>query len=107
MPCTCRNSEAESTPRLASSSRHLLDLLLKDADNLQGSLDILQFLLPRVKESSSGPTQTQNFWIKRHPALLVATTVLSGVFITFMGWFTYWQLNNLRDQIGKVWNQQH
>jgi hypothetical protein len=83
---------------------HLLDLMLKDANNLQGSINSLRASLPLVEAASSGPTQTHNLRIKRHLAVLVATMVLSRVFGTLMGWFTLCWLNSLHDQIGKVRN---
>jgi hypothetical protein len=86
---------------------HFLDLMHKDADNLQSSINSLQASLPLVEEASSGPTQTHDLRIKRHPAVLIATTVLSGVFGMLMGWFTHCQLNSLCDHIGEVRNQQH
>jgi hypothetical protein len=86
---------------------HLLELMLKDNDNLQGSLDSLQSPHPRVEESSTGPTQTHDLQIKRHPTVLIATTFLSGVLGTLMVWFTHQRLNNLCNQISEVRNQQH
>jgi hypothetical protein len=53
------------------------------------------------------PTQPLDLQIKHHSAVLVATTVLTGVFGTLMGWFAHQQLNNLHNQISEVHNQQH
>jgi hypothetical protein len=74
---------------------HLLNLMLKDADHLQGSIHSLRASLPQVEESPASPKQTHDLRIKRHPAVLVATKVLSRVFGTLMGWFTNCRLNNL------------
>ncbi len=81
---------------------YLLELMLKNANNLQGSLNSLQMSLPRVEEQHSGPTR-----VKHHPAILIGTTILSRVFGMLMGWFTHRRLNNLSDQIGEVGNLQH
>jgi hypothetical protein len=84
----------------------LMDLMINDADNLQGSLTSLRTSLPRVDDPPSGPTQAHDLREKRS-ALLMGSTILIGIFGTLMGWFTHQCLNNLRDQIGEVGNQQH
>jgi len=83
-----------------------MDLMINDADNLQGSLASLRTSLPRVDEPSSGPTQAHDLREKRS-ALHIRLTILSGVFGTLMVWFTHRRLNDLRDQIGEIRNQQH
>jgi hypothetical protein len=47
---------------------YLLELMLKDANNLQGSLNSLQTSLPRVEEQHSGPTWPQDLQVKCDPA---------------------------------------
>ncbi len=84
-----------------------MDLMITDADNLQSSLISLRTYLPRVDEPPSGLTQAYDLREKRSAALLIGSTILSGVFGTLMGWFTHRRLNNLCDQIGEVRNQQH
>ncbi len=81
--------------------------MITDADNLQGSVKSLQNSLPRVEETPPGPTQLHDLRDKRSAGLLIGSTILGGVFGTLMGWFTHRRLNNLRDQIREVQNQQH
>ncbi len=81
----------------------LMDLMISDADNLQTGILSLRNSLPQITETPPGPIQVQDFREKRNAAL----TILSGVFGTLMGWFTHRRLNNLRDQIGEVRDQQH
>jgi hypothetical protein len=85
----------------------LMDLMIIDADNLQSSITSLRTSLPRVEEPPSWPTQVHDLREKRSAGLIIRSTFLSGVFGTLMGWFTHRCLNNLRDQIGEVRNQQH
>jgi hypothetical protein len=54
-------------------------------------------------ETPPGPIQAHDLREKRNAAL----TILSGVFGTLMSWFTHRHLNNLRDQIREVRDQQH
>ena len=81
----------------------LMDLMISDADNLQTGILSLRNSLPQITETPPGPIQVQDFREKHNAAL----TILSGVFGTLMGWFTHRRLNNLRDQIGEVRDQQH
>jgi hypothetical protein len=81
----------------------LMDLMMTDADNLQSNIIGLRNSLPQVAETPPGPLQASDLREKRNAAL----TILSGVFGTLMGWFTHRRLNNLRDQIGEVRDQQH
>ena len=81
----------------------LMDLMMTDADNLQSNIISLRNSLPQVAETPPGPLQAHDLREKRNAAL----TILSGVFGTLMGWFTHRRLNNLRDQIGEVRDQQH
>jgi hypothetical protein len=81
----------------------LMDLMMTDADNLQSNIISLRNSLPQVAETPPGPLQASDLREKRNAAL----TILSGVFGTLMGWFTHRRLNNLRDQIGEVRDQQH
>jgi hypothetical protein len=67
----------------------LMYLMIMDADNLQSSLTSLRISLPRVDEPPSGPTQAHDLREKRSAALLIGSTILSGVFGTLMGWFTH------------------
>ncbi len=80
-----------------------MDLMITDADNLQSGIISLRNSLPQVAETPPRPTQAHNLRDKRKAAL----TILSGVFGTLMGWFTHRHLNNLRDQIREVRDQQH
>ncbi len=64
---------------------------------------VSEILCRKVRKPPPGPIQVQDFREKRNAAL----TILSGVFGTLMGWFTHRRLNNLRDQIGEVRDQQH
>ncbi len=84
---------------------YLMDLLLTDADTIQGSIESLRASLPRAEDTPED-SQRHPERAKRNPLLLVSK-VLSRVFGTLMGWFTHRRLNNLRDQIGEVCNQQH
>jgi hypothetical protein len=84
---------------------YLMDLLLTDADTIQGSIESLRASLPKV-EDAPGESQPHQGRAKRNPLLFVSTA-LSGVFGTLMGWFTHRGLNNLCNQIGEVRNQQH
>ncbi len=68
---------------------HLLDLMLKEADNLKGSLDSLLASLPRIEDTSMSSSQSHNFWVKQHPAVLIATTALSRIFSMLKGWFMH------------------
>jgi len=81
----------------------LMDLMITDADSLQSGIVSLRNSLPQVEETPPRPTQTHDLRDKRNAAL----TILSGVFGTLMGWFTHRRLNNLRDQIREVRDQQH
>jgi hypothetical protein len=73
---------------------YLMELMLKDADTIQGSLESLQASLPREEDSPSGSPQQHKMRVKRHQLLLIYKA-LSGVFGTLMGWFTHCRLNNL------------
>jgi len=84
-----------------------MDLMVKDADTIQGSIESLRASLPRVEEAPDGSQQHQHkMRVKRH-TLQFISMALSRVFSTLIGWFTHRRLNNLRDQIGEVRNQQH
>jgi hypothetical protein len=83
----------------------LMDLMITDTDNLQSSITSLRTSLP--EEPPSWPTQAHDLREKRSAGLIIGSTILNGVFGTLMGWFTHRRLNNLRDQIGEVRNQQH
>ncbi len=63
--------------------------MIKDADNLQSSLDSLHDLLPHIKEMDTGLMQPHNLRIKCYPAVFVAATVFSRIFGTLMGWFMH------------------
>jgi len=76
----------------------LMDLMIKDADILRNAITSLKTSLPRVDKTARD---------KRSVGLIIRLTVLSGVFGTLMGWFTHRRLNNLRDQISEVRNEQH
>jgi len=80
-----------------------MDLMISDADNLQSGIISLRNSLPQMVDTPPGPAQAHNPREKRNPAL----AILSGVFGTLMGWFTHRRLNNLRDQIGEIRDQQH
>jgi len=84
---------------------YLMDLLLTDADTIQGSIESLRASLPRAEDTPEDSHKHPDR-AKRNPLLLISMA-LSGVFGTLMGWFTHRRLNNLRDQIGEVRNQQH
>jgi hypothetical protein len=76
----------------------LMDLLVKDADVLCNTILSLKSSLPQVDGENRD---------KRSVGLVIRSTILSGVFSTLMGWFTHQHLNNLRDQISEVKNEQH
>ncbi len=80
-----------------------MDLMITDADNLQSGIISFRNSLPQVVETPPGPMQAHDLREKRNAAL----TILSRVFGTLMCWFTHRRLNNLRDQIGEVRDQQH
>jgi hypothetical protein len=84
---------------------YLIYLMLTNADTIQGSIESLRASLPK-EEDAPGRSQQHEMRVKRH-TLLFISTALSGVFGMLMGWFTHRQLNNLRNQIGEVHNQQH
>jgi hypothetical protein len=67
----------------------LMDLMITDADNLQGSITSLRTSLPRVDEPPSGPMQAHDLREKRSTSLLIGSTIHSRVFGTLMGWFTH------------------
>jgi len=75
-----------------------MDLLIKDADVLRTTILSLKSSLPQVDNDNRD---------KQSVGLIIRLTVLSGVFSTLMGWFTHRRLNNLRDQISEVKNEQH
>jgi hypothetical protein len=86
---------------------YLIDLRLTDADTIQGSIESLRASLPREEDAPGSSQQHQHeMQVKRHLLLCISTS-LSGVFGMLMGWFTHRRLNNLRNQIGEVRNQQH
>jgi hypothetical protein len=84
---------------------YLMDLMLTDADTIQGSIESLGASLPK-EEDAPGGLQQHKMQVKRH-SLLFISTALSGVFGMLMGWFTHHRLNSLRDQIREVCNLQH
>ncbi len=75
-----------------------MDLLIKDADVLCTTILSLKSSSPQVDNENRD---------KQSIGLIIGSTVLSGVFGTLMGWFTHRRLNNLRDQISEVKNEQH
>jgi hypothetical protein len=75
-----------------------MDLLVKDADVLRNTILSLKSSLLQV----DGENQD-----KRSVGLVIGSTILRGVLGTLMGWFTHRHLNNLRDQICEVKNEQH
>jgi len=75
-----------------------MDLLIKDADVLRNTITSLKSSLPQVDSENRE---------KRSAGLIIRSTILSRVFGTLMGWFTHQRLNNLRDQISEVKNEQH
>jgi hypothetical protein len=75
-----------------------MDLLIKDADVLRYTIISLKFSLPQVDNENRD---------KQSGGLIIGSTILSRVFGTLMGWFTHRRLNNLRDQISEVKNEQH
>jgi len=74
-----------------------MDLLVKDADVLRNTTLSLKSSLPQVDGENRD---------KQSIGLVIGSTILCGVFGTLMGWFTH-RLNNLRDQISEVKNEQH
>jgi recombinational DNA repair protein RecR len=75
-----------------------MDLLVKDANVLRNTILSLKSSLPQVDGENRD---------KQSIGLVIGSTILSGVFGTLMGWFTHRRLNNLRDQISEVKNEQH
>jgi hypothetical protein len=75
-----------------------MDLLIKDADILRNTITSLKSSLLQVDNENRN---------KQSVGLIVGSTILSRVFGTLMGWFTHRCLNNLRNQISEVKNEQH
>jgi len=76
----------------------LMDLLIKDADILRNTITSLKSSLLQVDNENRN---------KQSVGLIVGSTILSRVLGTLMGWFTHRCLNNLRNQISEVKNEQH
>ncbi len=53
----------------------LMELMLKDADTIQGSIESLQASLPREEDSPNGSPQQREIRVKRHPLLLISTAL--------------------------------
>ncbi len=83
---------------------NLLDLAIADADDMTQTISSLQNSLPQVVERPASALPHQHeFRIKKRSPF----TIIHGIFGTLMGWFNHQRLNNLKDQIGQVQDQQN
>jgi hypothetical protein len=67
------------------------------------NIDSLRNTLPAVSAKTHLPHEAHEYRIRR----LSPFAIISGVIGTLMGWFTQRLLNNLRDRLDEVQDQQH
>jgi hypothetical protein len=81
----------------------LFQLAPADADAMFVNIDSFRDTLPAVATETHLPHDAHEYRIQR----LSPFAIISGVIGTLMGWFTQRQLNNLRDRLDEVQDQQH
>jgi hypothetical protein len=81
----------------------LFTLASAEADVMLTSVNGLRDTLPAAATQTHLPHDDYEYRIRRWSAF----TIIGGVIGTLMGWFTQRQLNNLRDWIDEVEDQQH
>jgi hypothetical protein len=67
------------------------------------NIDSFHYTLPPIAAETHLPHEEHEHWIQR----LSPFAIVIGVIGTLMGWFTQRQLNNLRDRLDKVQDQQN
>jgi hypothetical protein len=81
----------------------LFQLASADADAMLVNIDSLRITLPAIAAEMHLPHEAHEYQIRR----LSPFAIISGVIGTLMGWFTQCRLNNLRDRLDEVQDQQH
>ncbi len=81
----------------------LFTLASADADSMLSNINSLRESLPAVTADTHLPHEDHEYRIRRRSPF----TIIGGVIGTLMGWFTQRRLNNLRDQLEEVEDQQH
>jgi len=81
----------------------LFALASADADAMLTSINGLRDTLPAAAAETHLPHDDHEYRIRRRSPF----TIIGGVIGTLMGWFTQRRLNNLRDRIEEVEDQQH
>jgi hypothetical protein len=81
----------------------LFQLASSDADAMLTNIDSLRNTLPLVAAETHLPHKDQEYQI----GCLSPFAIVSGVVGTLRGWFTQRQLNNLRDRLDEVQDQQN
>ncbi len=81
----------------------LFQLASADADAMLVNINSLRDTLPAVATKTHLPHDAHEYRIRR----LSPFAIISGVIGTLMGWFTQHRLNNLRDRLDEVQDQQH
>ena len=81
----------------------LFTLASADADSMLSNINSLRESLPAVTADTHLPHEDHEYRIRRRSPF----TIIGGVIGTLMGWFIQRRLNNLRDRIEEVEDQQH
>ncbi len=81
----------------------LFTLASADADSMLSTINSLRESLPAVTADTHLPHEDHEYRIRRRSPF----SIIGGVIGTLMGWFTQRRLNNLRDRIEEVEDQQH
>jgi hypothetical protein len=81
----------------------LFTLASADADSMLSNINSLRESLPAVTADTHLPHEDHEYRIRRRSPF----TIIGGVIGTLMGWFTQRRLNNLRDRLEEVEDQQH
>jgi hypothetical protein len=81
----------------------LFQLASADADAMLVNIDSLRDTLPAVAAETHLPHEAHEYRIRR----LSPFAIISRVIGTLMGWFTQRRLDNLRDRLDEVQDQQH
>jgi hypothetical protein len=81
----------------------LFTLASADADSMLSNINSLRESLTAVTADTHLPHEDHEYRIRRRSPF----TIIGGVIGTLMGWFTQRRLNNLRDRLEEVEDQQH
>jgi hypothetical protein len=81
----------------------LFTLASADADAMMASIHGLRDTLPAATSETHLPHNDQEYRVRRRSPF----AIIRGVIGTLMGWFTQCRLNNIRDRIDEVEDQQH